>query len=164
MAIRGGQDHRHAASQFHDVGVGHPARAGDDRFSQSPLSQQIKALEDSLGMRLFDRTNRRVALTGVGKLFLTEARATLVQADRVAQIARRAQRGKLGELRIGLFPSAPLIPLVGRAILAFRRKFPDVQLSITEIESRQQIQAVTEGRAQIAMVRSGPAPVLPSFL
>ena len=133
-------------------------------ISQPPLSQQIKALEDGLGVRLFERTNRRVALTGVGRLFQVEARATLAQADRAAQIARRAQRGELGELRIGLFPSAPLIPLVGRSILAFRRKFPDVQLSITEIESRQQVQAVAEGRAQIAMIRSGPAPALPSFL
>jgi DNA-binding transcriptional LysR family regulator len=129
-------------------------------ISQPPLSQQIKALEDGLGARLFDRTNRRVALTQAGRMFLGEARATLAQADRAAQVARRAQRGELGELRIGMFPSAPLIPIVGRSILAFRRGFPDVQLSLNEFESRQQIQALAEGREHIAIIRGASAPAL----
>jgi len=90
-------------------------------ISRPPLCQQIKALQDSLAVQLFERTNRRVALTEVGRLFESEARATLAQANRALQVARRAQRGELGELRIGTFPSGPLIPLIGRRILDFHR-------------------------------------------
>ncbi len=133
-------------------------------ISQPPLSQQIKALEAELEARLFERTSRRVALTQAGRMFLSEARATLAQAERAAQVARRAQRGELGELRIGMFPSAPLIPLVGRSILAFRRGYPDVQLSLNEFESRQQVQALAEGREQIAIIRAAATPVLPAEL
>jgi DNA-binding transcriptional LysR family regulator len=133
-------------------------------ISQPPLSQQIKALEDGLGARLFERTNRRVALTQAGRMFLDEARATLAQADRAAQVARRAQRGELGELRIGMFPSAPLIPVVGRSILAFRRGYPDVQLTLSEFESRQQMQALAEGREHIAIVRGPASPNVPAEL
>jgi DNA-binding transcriptional LysR family regulator len=133
-------------------------------ISQPPLSQQIKALEDGLGARLFERTNRRVALTQAGRMFLGEARATLAQADRAAQVARRAQRGELGELRIGMFPSAPLIPIIGRSILAFRRGYPDVQLTLSEFESRQQMQALAEGREHIAIVRGAASPTVPTEL
>lgn len=133
-------------------------------ISQPPLSQQIKILEDLLRVRLFNRTNRRVELTQAGLLFLAEARATLERADRAISVATRAQRGKLGELRIGMFPSAPLLARIGDAILTFRRSFPDVQLVLNEIESHQQTQGLLEGREQVAIIRSAAAPVLPPEL
>ena len=70
-------------------------------ISQPPLSQQIQALEQELGARLFERTNRRVALSEAGRLFLEEARRVLAQVDKAADVARRAQLGELGELKIG---------------------------------------------------------------
>jgi DNA-binding transcriptional LysR family regulator len=133
-------------------------------ISQPPLSQQIKALEDSLAARLFVRTNRRVELTEAGRLFLIEAQATLAQAERARQVASRAQRGELGELRIGMFPSAPLTVPVGQAILAFRRRFPDVQLVLSEFESGRQIQALVERRQHIAIIRSPITPAPPPEL
>ncbi|MCK8787910.1 LysR family transcriptional regulator [Roseomonas sp. NAR14] len=138
--------------------------AGRLGISQPPLSQQIKALETQLGARLLERTNRHVALTDAGRLFLPEAHATLAQAARAAQVAARAQRGELGELRIGMFPSAPLTDAVGRCILAFRRRFPEVQLVLNEFESRQQTEALAQGREQIAIIRSQGEPSLPPGL
>jgi DNA-binding transcriptional LysR family regulator len=133
-------------------------------ISQPPLSQQIKILEDILCVRLFNRTNRRVELTQAGLLFLAEARATLKRAERAISVATRAQRGELGELRIGMFPSAPLLARIGDAILTFRRNFPDVQLVLNEIESHQQTQGLMEGREHVAIIRSAAAPVLPPEL
>jgi DNA-binding transcriptional LysR family regulator len=133
-------------------------------ISQPPLSQQIKALEIELAAQLLERSTRRVELTQAGRMFLAEARATLDQADRAAQVAWRAQKGEVGELGIGMFPSAPLIPVVGQSIRTFRRRFPDVQLKLDEFESRQQIKALADGREHIAITRSATAPVLPAGL
>jgi len=77
-------------------------------IAQPPLSQQIRRLEDELGVRLFYRTNRRVELTEAGRLFLVEAGRTLAQADRAAQVAVRAHRGELGALVVGYMASAEL--------------------------------------------------------
>jgi DNA-binding transcriptional LysR family regulator len=82
-------------------------------ISQPPLSQQIQALEEELGARLFERSNRRVALTEVGRLFLEQARTVLAAADRAAEVARRAQRGEIGEIRIAFTASAPFTTPAG---------------------------------------------------
>ncbi|MDQ8732357.1 LysR substrate-binding domain-containing protein [Bradyrhizobium sp. LHD-71] len=130
-------------------------------ISQPPLSQQIKILEETLCARLLNRTNRHVELTQAGQLFLPEARAILERTERAMSVAMRAERGELGELRIAMFPSAPLLARIGDAILAFRKSYPDVQLILNEFESHQQTQGVLEGRVQIAIIRSAVAPVVP---
>jgi DNA-binding transcriptional LysR family regulator len=131
-------------------------------ISQPPLSQQIRLLELELGTELFERTNKRVALTQTGRLFLPEARAAITQAEWAAEVARKAERGELGELRIGFFPSAPLVPVFAGAIRAYREKHPRVSLVLDELESREQILAIAEERADIAIVRSIAAPILPA--
>ncbi|WP_146069745.1 LysR family transcriptional regulator, partial [Arthrobacter sp. B0490] len=75
------------------------------RISQPPLSQQIQALEQELGVRLFDRTNRRVSLTDAGRLFLDETRRTLAQVDKSVDVVRRAEQGEIGELQVGFTSS-----------------------------------------------------------
>ena len=130
-------------------------------ISQPPLSQQIKLLELELGTTLFERTNRRVTLTQAGRLFLPEARAVMRHAERAGEVARKAHRGELGELRIGFFPSAPLVPEVSRAIRAFRETYPGVQLVLNEVESSEQPVALLEEREDIALVRSMASPVVP---
>ncbi len=62
-------------------------------ISQPPLSQQIQALEEEIGARLFERTNRRVELTDAGRLFLDESRQVLAQVDKAVLLARRAHLG-----------------------------------------------------------------------
>ena len=131
-------------------------------ISQPPLSQQIQALEDELGVCLFERTNRRVALSAVGRLFLPEARQVLAQLDKAVGIARRAQRGELGELKVGFTSSAPFTSTIPRAILAFRQACPDVHLELREMNSRGVAEAVHEGRLQVGMLR--PLDVLPAGL
>jgi DNA-binding transcriptional LysR family regulator len=130
-------------------------------ISQPPLSQQIRQLEDEIGVRLFDRTSRRVALTPAGTLFLDAARETIRHADRAVEIARRAARGELGALSIGYNPSAPFIPQVARAINAFRRTYPEVQLILNETGAPDQIVAVESRALDIGFMRHFGLPTLP---
>ncbi|MBR0662782.1 LysR family transcriptional regulator [Roseomonas hellenica] len=140
----------------------HFGRAADRLgISQPPLSQQIRALETELSVRLFERTNRRVALTEAGRLFLAEARATLAQADRARMVASRAHLGEIGELAIGLFPSALLAPPIADAILAFRKAHPAVRLVLRETAAHPTIEALAEGSLGLAFLRYGTPPQLP---
>jgi DNA-binding transcriptional LysR family regulator len=133
-------------------------------ISQPPLSQQIRALELSLEAPLFERTNRRVELTAAGRALLVEARATLDQAERAATIVGRAQRGEIGELRIGFAPSAPLIAPFTATILAFRKAAPGVRLVLDEQVTTQQIDALLERRLHIGFIRSPSDPDLPDAI
>jgi DNA-binding transcriptional LysR family regulator len=68
--------------------------------AQQAVSQQVKAVEAALGVRLFDRTNRGVELTAAGETFVQDARRALDAADRVGLRARAAARGEVGTLRL----------------------------------------------------------------
>jgi DNA-binding transcriptional LysR family regulator len=140
----------------------HFGRAADQLgISQPPLSQQIRLLEQELGVDLFERTSRRVRLTVAGRLFLDEANATLAQADHAMSIARRAATGEVGELSIGLSPSALFVPAISEAIGEFRHTFPDVHLDISERDSATQRDAIAAGTLDIGLIRSGRRPLLP---
>ena len=127
-------------------------------ISQPPLSQQILALEDELGARLFDRTNRRVELSEAGRLFLDEARQVLAQVDKAADVARRAQLGELGEMKIGFTSSAPFNSSIPRAIYAFRQAFPAVHLNLQEMSSAQVVEALSNESIEIGLMRPLPLP------
>lgn len=133
-------------------------------ISQPPLSQQIRQLEEELGVPLFERTSRRVALTAAGTLFLEQARRTVQQADRAVAVARRAARGEAGELAIGFNASAPLVPKVATAIYRFRETYPDVTLSLSEVAAADQTAAIADQSLDIGFMRGAVAPSLPSAL
>lgn len=133
-------------------------------ISQPPLSQQIRALEEELGVVLFERTSRRVQLTEAGRLFLPEAQRTIEQADRAAATARRAQRGEMGELRLGFTASAPFVPAISEALFAFRGAFPDVQLNLSELPRDDQIERLRDRRLDCGIVRGIEPPALPGSL
>jgi DNA-binding transcriptional LysR family regulator len=115
-------------------------------------------LEERIGARLFTRTNRRVTLTDAGQLFLTEAQDILARVDHAVDLAQRAQRGEIGELRIGFTRSTPLSGPIPRAILAFREASPSVQLHLQEMNSLQQIDALLDHRLQVGIVRGNVLP------
>jgi DNA-binding transcriptional LysR family regulator len=127
-------------------------------MSQPPLSQQIRQLEALVSARLFTRTNRRVTLTDAGKLFLVEAQDILTRVDHAIDLAQRAQRGEVGELRIGFTRSTPLSGHIPRAIFAFREAAPSVQLQLQEMNSLQQIDALLDRRLQMGIVRGNVLP------
>lgn len=133
-------------------------------MSQPPLSQQIRALEQELGVRLFDRTSRRVALTEAGRLFLPEACKTLAQADHAAQVARQAQNGHLGRLAMGFTASAPFVPQIADALYDFRQNFPQVDLKLHELGRDDQVARIERGDLDIGIIRGVEPPSLPPGL
>ncbi|AZM82667.1 TPA: LysR family transcriptional regulator [Pseudomonas aeruginosa] len=122
-------------------------------ISQPPLSQQIQALEEEIGARLFERTNRRVELTDAGRLFLDESRQVLAQVDKAVLLARRVHLGELGELKIGFTSSAPFTSTIPSSIHAFRKAYPDVHLDLQEMSSRQVLKALLEESLQVGVIR-----------
>jgi len=73
--------------------------------SQPTLSGQIRKLEDELNVTLFERTNRSVEITEVGKEILSHARQIMEQADMIRQLAQLHQDPLAGSLRIGVIPT-----------------------------------------------------------
>src|SRR5919107_5121626 len=70
-------------------------------IAQPAVSRQIRRLEDQLGVQLFLRDRRKVVLTEAGRAYLKEAQAILDRVDLAQQLARRAERGEIGNLTIG---------------------------------------------------------------
>ena len=131
----------------------HFSRAAERlHIAQPPLSQQIKQLEDELGVRLLERTQRHVTLTDAGRLVLEEARRTLAQAERVISAAHRAAEGSIGFLRVGFSSSAPYTTLP--AILrSFRAQFPEVTLNLFERSTEEQVELLAAGAIDVAFMR-----------
>src|SRR6202035_249265 len=75
--------------------------AGRLHVSQPPFSKQIQDLEGELGVNLFQRDRKGVALTAAGKAFLIDARGILDSCDLAVKKAQRINRGELGELTVG---------------------------------------------------------------
>lgn len=122
-------------------------------IGQPPLSQQIQQLEQELGLPLFRRLPRGVALTEAGQSFFDDARAILANVERASAQARRVARGEQGRLRVGMINSAPFHPFVPRVIREFGQRYPDVALAIDENSTPALAAAVLANAADIAFVR-----------
>ncbi|KAF0857550.1 LysR family transcriptional regulator [Mixta calida B021323] len=127
-------------------------------ISQPPLSQQIQLLEQQIGARLLARTNRSVQLTAAGHQFLQDARAILLDVEQAASRAARLHQGEEGEIRIGFTSSAPFIAAVSDALFNFRQRYPQVHIQMQEMNTRQQLTPLSDGRLDLGVMRNTPLP------
>ncbi|GGY25892.1 LysR family transcriptional regulator [Paludibacterium paludis] len=133
---------------------------------QSALSHQIAKLEESLGVRLFERTSRRVRLTADGKTFLPLARQLLADERRLRE-EMDASRGLVrGTLAIGIISAPGQLPVVD-ALARFHARYPQVNIRLYVGMSEALVDDVGEGRADVALIGvrpEEPAPRLPHRL
>lgn len=122
------------------------------RIAQQSLSQQITALERTLGARLFDRDTRGARLTAVGALFLPEARAVLARADEAVAKLGKAVRGEIGRVRLAFLTTTAnyLLPPIVRAV---RERFPDLEVTTAEASIAELVDGLREGRFDLAFTR-----------
>lgn len=124
-------------------------------ISQPPLSTQIMTLEEELGIRLFNRSNRGVSLTAAGSVFYAEMRAVLVRLEHGKTRARQAGQGHVGALSVG-FVSIADYGILPPALKEFRTRFPAVEVQLHELTTDLQIREMRAGRLDLGCTGSPP--------
>ena len=137
--------------------------------TQSAVSQQVKELEQRLGVALFERNRRRVELTDAGRSLYSDARDILAKAETTVARTRQAARGLRGALTFGLIGAATFepMPLLMQAVShysedpevveqAVRHKAPDVSFRVREMTAREQFVALRDSTIDAGMVRAEP--------
>lgn len=131
-------------------------KAAEQLFLTQPaVTLQIKALEDDLGVRLFDRTGGRVSLTGQGALLLRRAREILTIVSKVDQELAASAGQSSGELSLGVSTTIAQYVLP-RLIGAFLAENPRVTLSLHSGNTEEIVQLLLRDRASIGLIE-GPA-------
>ncbi|MFI6407449.1 LysR substrate-binding domain-containing protein [Streptomyces sp. NPDC050548] len=122
-------------------------------MAQPPLSQAIRRLETELGVELFTRTTRQVALTGAGEVFRTDVERIVKAVDEAVARAGRFASGVEGVLRVGLTGSASYrqLPVLARLL---KRELPHVMMEVhTEMLTPAQESGLIERRLDIGLLR-----------
>lgn len=122
-------------------------------MTQPPLTRQIQLLEHQLGVALFNRTTRSVVLTAAGRAFFVEAQSLLERAQIAAMTARRFAEGDMGSVTISFVPSA-VYEFLPRVIAEARHKQPDIRVSLAEMNTYEQHEALRSRRVDLGIVRS----------
>lgn len=125
------------------------ARVG---LSQPPFSQQIRHLEEQIGVALFTRTTRSVRLTPAGHLMHERARRIAEDTRQMLRVVRRAACGEGGSLVVGLTPSAACSPLT-EALHRYRTEHPEVELDLQEMNSNVMEAALRLRSIDVALMR-----------
>ena len=134
------------------VEAGHFGRAADACFvSQSAFSNAIQELENLLGARLVDRTNRSVTITAMGQEVATQARLCLRDVEALVDIAKGGQKPLTGELHLGVIPTIAPFMLPG-LLPKLRRKFPDLQLYLHEEQSQRIYERLMDGELDVLLL------------
>lgn len=126
-------------------------------IAQPPLSQQIRQLEEELGVRLLERDVRPLRLTEAGALLLERAIAISSAFDLAVQDVRRIGRGQSGKLCIG-FAGSAMYSVLPDILNAFRDACPAVELSFTELLAAEISEALGQRSIDVGFSRPGLIP------
>jgi DNA-binding transcriptional LysR family regulator len=121
------------------------------RVAQSAVSSQIQDLENELGVVLLERSRRRVRLTAAGQAFVEATERILRSVEDASRQARRIGHGEYGTLAIG-FIGSQSHEWMPRVLKRFRAKYPEVEVTLTEIHPSQQLEALLARTLDVGLV------------
>ncbi len=147
------QDLRYLVAVAEHRHFGHAAEACD--VSQPTLSSQIRKLEEELGVRLLERTNKRVHLTPVGAQILLHAEHVLAETKAMEDVARAARDPLVGPLKLGMIPTlAPyLMPLILKPL---HEAYPGLTIELWEDQTRALIEGMRSYKLDAALLATAP--------
>ncbi|MCB8874097.1 LysR family transcriptional regulator [Acidisoma silvae] len=122
-------------------------------MTQPPLSRQIRILETAIDVKLLERTSRSVRLTSAGRSFMKEARQIIRLADSAVRSARLMSQGVSGTITVGFTQGSSYRFLPQLAYLA-RNDLPDVKITLNELPTAAQIEALRYNRIDLAIVQA----------
>ncbi|HEX7307889.1 LysR family transcriptional regulator [Lentzea sp.] len=143
VAIADEQNFRRAAEKLH--------------VSQSPLSRQMKDLEQELDVELFEPAGRGIRLTAAGKVFAERARGVLASVSSAVEEARDVAQGRQGTVVIGFEQGATFTGALASLMTAFRRRAPRVGLELVAMSGTEQWTALRDGTITFACGTHRPA-------
>jgi len=113
-------------------------------ITQPTLSMQVQKLEDTLGVKIFDRSKQPVTPTEIGIEIITQARVMLSESEKIKEIITDRQKELSGELRVGIIPTiSPYI--LPKIIHGFIEKYPQVKLVVWEQTTEEIVQQLKLG-------------------
>lgn len=136
----------------------HFGRAADAcHVSQPTLSSQLRKFEEHLGVVLFERTNKRVALTPMGKRLLIHAREALREAELLESTAKAAGDPLVGPLKLGIIPTvAPyLMPLI---LGPLRKAYPGMSIELWEDQTGPLLSLLSTQKLDAALIATDLRP------
>ncbi|KVK72728.1 MULTISPECIES: LysR family transcriptional regulator [Burkholderia] len=137
----------------------HFARAADELDIAPPaLTRLIQDAERLLGVRLFHRTRRSVALSAAGAVYVGQAEAALAHLARGRELAALAERGEIGRIEVGYVSSAAYSGVLQRTIGAFRDAHAGISVDVREVSMGAVAAQLDAGTLDVAYVRP-PLPL-----
>ena len=134
----------------------HFKRAADRLFIVQPaLSRQIQVLEQDLGVVLFDRDKRHVALTEAGKFLQQKSRQMLAAAQEIRNQIPLVAGGEQGEVRIGYVGSC-IHTIFPKLLPQLHEQYPLIQAYLSEMVTSNQLAALRSGQLDIGFLRNPP--------
>ena len=129
-------------------------RAAEKLFiSQPPLSRQIKELETEIGAQLFERNNKRVALTEAGKFYEKEMREVFKNIERINIKTKKISENQSGEFRIA-YVSSTFSGDISTLIQFLSKEYPYVNFRLYEVPTVKQIKALEEFKIDLGIIRA----------
>lgn len=120
-------------------------------ISQPTLSTQIKKMEDSLGLQIFERSNKKVIPTETGKAVIASARRILDEIEHINELAELAQNPLSGNFRLGAFPTLStyifpdLVPII-------KQQLPELRLILIEEKTGQLVELLKQGKLDAVLL------------
>lgn len=131
----------------------HFAKAAEKLFITQPaLSKQIQQLEDELGLKLFNRTKRKVALTKAGAYLMDEAEFMLNHLERAVDATKRKALGEDGEIRMGFVGSA-MQSVIPNLLEQLNQDYPTIHTALEELNNKDQLDAIAHDKLDVGFVR-----------